>query len=77
MFYKVNENEKITRPAGVHNRIPKQMYVEEQKEIEKNKMPLHSQWTTNNITFCYEEEYAPKNLEKKQHQKEKEVYTNG
>ena len=51
--------------------------MEEQKEMEKNNMPLHSQWTTNNITFCYEGEYTPKNLEKRQHQKEKEVYKDG
>ena len=53
--------------------------MEEQKEIEKNNMPLHPPWASNNITFCHEGEYAPKNLEKRQHknkhQKEKEVYT--
>ena len=33
--------------------------------------------TMDNITFCYEGEYTPKNLEKRQHLKVKEVYTDG
>ena len=83
--YNYEENEKVTRPVGVHYRLLEQRYMEEQKEIEKNNMPIHPPWKTNNITFCYEGEFAPKNLEKKQHflqhknkhQKEKEVYTDG
>ena len=69
----------------MHYRILEQKYMEERKEIEKNNMPLHPLWTTNNITFCYEGENATKNLEKRQHflqhkskhKKEKEVYTDG
>ena len=85
MFYKVNENEKITRPAGVHYRLLEKRYMEVQKDIEKNNMQQLPPWTANNITFCYEGENTPKKLEKRQHflqhkskhQKEKEVYTDG